>query len=143
MVTTKLRDNAGVTLLELMFASGVLALALSMLFGSLISISALSTIAEERTVAAAQVASVAEEVRNLNFDALIDYTPPPVGGPGVHRTVLIEVYDADGTAMPLPLAGGGGATPTLPNPVEVKITMVWETAGGRVYSSYVTTQVGR
>jgi len=142
MLKTNIRNNEGMTLLELMFASGILAMALSMLFGSLISISVLSSIAEDRTVAAAQVASMAEEIRTLNFDTLLDYVPPPVDGPGASRVMVIEVFDANGTAIAVPL-DASGANPTLPNPLEVKITMVWETNGGRVYSSYVSTQVGR
>lgn len=142
MVQATFKNDTGLTLIELMFASGILAMALSMLFGSLISISSLSIIAEDRTVAAAQVASVAEEIRAMPFNQLVAFTPPPIDGPGVNRAVLVEVFDADGTAMALPLAAGQNL-PLLPNPLEVKITMVWENSGGRVYSSYVTTQVGR
>ncbi len=140
-------NNGGFTLLELMFASGVLALGLAMLFGALISINALGQISEERTTATAQVASVLEHIRTQDFDDLLNYELPYLpSGPGVERAIVVECFDEDGGAVQLPMAQAAedtGVTPSFPNPLEVKVTMVWASDTGRPYSVSATTLVGR
>ena len=67
-------------------------------------------------------------------------------GPGVEHVIVVECYNEDGGAVPLPVSqvgGADGAQPILPNPLEVKVTMVWTTDRGRPYSVSATTRVGR
>lgn len=138
-------DNAGVTLLELMFAAGVLAITLGILFGALVTLNVMGQIAEGRTQASTALAGVLEEVRLLTFDQLIAYIPEPIESAGLDIALLIEVFDADGDPLPLPLAPGGGGNPisSLPNPVEVRATALWSRGGGRIFSSTASTFHGR
>jgi len=132
------------TLLELMIASGMLALALSMIFGSLISISVVGDISESRVNAANAVAGVLEQVRQKSLTDLAQFTPVLDSGPGVRRTVTLECYDNNGDAVSLPLpAEAQSQLAALPNPLEVKATLIWEDERGRVFSTYTSTYVGR
>jgi len=134
--------KAGMTLLELMVASGMLTLAMSMIFGSLMSISVVGNLSENRVDAVNAVSSVLEQVRQQSYEQILNFTPPELTCPGVRRTVTLECYNSAGTAIPLPL-GESQSLPSLPNPLEVKATLIWEDESGRVYSKYSTTSVGR
>src|SRR5688572_23384894 len=121
----KLKSTAGMSLVEIMLASGVLATALSLLFGSLMSISVIGKISEERVAARVELSSVLEEFSDMKQASdLLGYTLPTVEGPGVNHTAVVQAYLADGTAVSLPSVAN--PQPTLPNPVEVKVTYTWE-----------------
>ena len=126
------------TLLELMFASGVLAMGLALLFGSLVSINVLGNISEDRTSAAVQVASVLEHLRTQSYDDLLNYQlPPEPSAPGVKRAIVVECFDENGGSVPLPLRqtqDGVTETPNLPSPLEVRVTMAWASENGRAWS---------
>lgn len=136
--------TSGMTLLELMIASGMLALAMSMVFGSLISISVIGTISESRVDAANAVSSVLEQVRTMSYQELLEYAPPELTRPGVDRTVTLECFNAAGQSVSLPLSTTLLSNPpSLPNPLEIKATVIWEDEAGHLYSKYATTYVGR
>ncbi|MBI2435002.1 MAG: hypothetical protein HYV26_19275 [Candidatus Hydrogenedentes bacterium] len=137
------KDTAGMTLLELMFAAGVLALALSLLFGSLISINIIGQLSENRTMAASQLASVLEEVRALPIEELMLFAPPEVDGPGVEHQVSLTYFDGGGTEIDLPLDAVESIPSDLPNPLEIRATLIWSDDQGRVYSMDAVTQHGR
>lgn len=145
-----LANNAGMSLLEVTFAMGILATALSLLFGSLISITVISRLNEERAVASTEVASVLEEMRDMRLVDLLQHAPEPPGAPGVEQAVQFECYDGAGTAVALPLnietdAAGQPVEPlpNLPNPLEVKVTLLWTNEAGQVYESFMTASIGR
>lgn len=144
-------NNAGMSLVEVMFAMGILATTLSLLFGSLISISVVGKINEEKAVANTALNSTLEELRGKPLKDLLLYAPDTPEKPGVERSVLLECYDADGTAVELPMdlavdPDSGAlleALPDLPNPLEVKATLLWTNEKGHVFKSYATTSVSR
>lgn len=144
-------DNAGMTLVEIMFAMGILATTLSLLFGSLISISLIGRLNEEKAVASTALNSTLEELRGKPLKDLLLYAPETPDKPGVERTVLLECYDDDGVAMEIPMdlevdPDSGAlleALPDLPNPLEVKATILWTNEKGHVFQAHATTSVGR
>ena len=144
-------SNAGMSLDEVMFAMGILATTLSLLFGSLISISVVGKLNEEKAVANTALNSTLEELRGKPLKDLLLYAPDTPEKPGVERSVLLECYDADGTAVELPMdlavdPDSGAlleALPDLPNPLEVKATLLWTNEKGHVFKSYATTSVSR
>ena len=137
----RLPANAGLTLLEVMFAAGVLAMALSLLFGSLLSMNVVGQISESRTSAASQLASVLEELREMPIEQVVNYTPPELYGPGVSTVVSVGYYDADDGFVLLPLAGD--APLNLPNPLQVKAELIWTDERDRLYSMEAVTYHAR
>lgn len=125
-------NDAGVTLIELMFAAGILAMSLSIIFGSLISISVLGNINEQQTQAMSQLSSLVEEISQMQASSLPGYTPPPLTGPGVSQSVTLGIVRADGVVTPMPAAGAGLAG--LPNPAHIQVTLNWVDNNGRAYS---------
>lgn len=144
-------DNAGMSLVEIMFAMGILATTLSLLFGSLISISLIGRLNEEKAVASTALNSTLEELRGMPLKDLLLYVPETPDKPGVERTVLLECYDDDGAAVEIPMElevdPDSGvlleALPDLPNPLEVKATILWTNEKGHVFQAHATTSVGR
>jgi hypothetical protein len=130
----KTRDwmpRAGFSLLELMFASGILALALALIFGSLLSIAAVENVNRANTQATALLSSLMEDVLRTPYSSLLQYTPPSVSGLGSGATVTVACITSSGGQITLPYSGSG--TPALPNPVEVVITLTWQDAKGHSY----------
>lgn len=143
-------NNEGMSLVEVMFAMAILATTLSLLFGSLISISVVGRLNEEKAVADTAVNSTLEELRGKPLKDLLLFVPETPEKPGAERTILLECYDKDGAAISLPMdlsvdANGvlQEALPDLPNPLEVKATLMWTTQSGHVFKTYATTSVGR
>lgn len=137
----KLTDQAGMTLLEVMFASGVLAMGLSMLFGALISINVVGELSESRAQATAELSGILEELRFMSRNDVLAYVAPELTQPGTYQAVTLETYDAEGTALSLPLDPGIDAE-DLPVPLEVKATLIWQDESGHVFSVFATTQCG-
>lgn len=137
------RNDAGLTLIELTFAAGVLAVALSVMMGALLSLTVMGDVAEGRTRAVTALAGVIEEIHRVGPEMLAQ-TPEPVESNGYVMAVMIEAIDTDGIAMELPLAvdANGNPSATLPNPVEIQVTVMWEGVRGRVFSARSTTMMG-
>ncbi len=133
-----LREECGVTLVELMIAAGVLAVAIVLLLGGLISIGETNAITENQTVASAYLESVVEETQALSYDQLLAYQPPAMTGLGASSTIQVQCMDSAGNPVMLPVdpASLGGA---LPNPTEVQITVVWNDVRGRVFTARTST----
>lgn len=135
------KSTAGMSLVEIMLASGVLATALSLLFGSLMSISVIGRISEERVAARVELSSVLEDLSDIKTTAqLLSYTLPPLKGPGANHTAVLQAYLAGGTTITLPSVAD--PLPVLPNPVEVKVTYTWEDDAGHVYQVFASKMVG-
>ena len=141
----KRKRDAGLTLLELMFATGIAAAALSLLFGSLISISVMGRVNQGRTMAATTLSGVLDEVNTMGYEELLAYIPPEVKGPGV--THLIELACVIGSdqediqRIPLPLYEGNEVS--LPNPLEVEVTLTWQEDSGHTFRMKTSTLAGR
>lgn len=143
-------DTAGMSLMEVTFAMGILATTLSLLFGSLINITVVSRLNEERAIANTELASILEDMRGRPLADVLEYAPEIPGHPGVEQTVLMECYNGDGGAVSLPMALSRdeqgaltGPLPDLPNPLEVKVTLLWTTDSGHVFKAEATTSLGR
>jgi type II secretory pathway pseudopilin PulG len=126
-------NESGMTLLELMFAAGVLGMALTLLFGSLLTISAVGGMAEGRGIAVTHLASVMEQLRALNYNEMLAYQPPGFTALGATEQVKVECFKDDGTTVQLPVAPGSLPTP-LPNPARARCTISWYDQRGHALS---------
>jgi len=140
MTSRKLKNNSGMTLIELMLACGVMALALSLLFGSLISMRVIGEVSEERTAAVTAASNVLEELRTKNLTQLMASELKLPYGPGVKRAVTVRIVDSNGSQVTLP---SNMAVANLPNPLEVQALVIWEDQRGRVYSHSSSTKIPR
>jgi len=123
----------GFTLLELMFAVGILAGTLSLLFGSLLSVSLAGGITEDRAVAVTHLSSVMEELSTLSFDQMMAYAPPVFGNLDDNESITLECLDADGGIIPLP-ADPATLGVTLPNPLVIQCRVTWTAENNRTLS---------
>jgi len=131
--------DAGVALIEVMFATGIMALSLTMIFGSVISLGDLGSISENRRIASSHLASLQEQVRALSYDEVLSFAPKPSDA---SETVVFEYTDAKGAAVPLPLGAQPPAEP-LPNPLEVRLTVTHKDAKGYAHTVSGSTLVMR
>ena len=143
-------ENGGMSLIEITFAMGILATSLSLLFGALISITVIGRVNEDKAIANTELASVLEEVRGMSLAELLTYTPEAPAHPGVEQVLVLECYGDDAAAVALPMAleldDDGkpvGPLPDLPNPLEVKATLLWTNSSGHVFQASTTTSLGR
>jgi hypothetical protein len=147
MVEKRQKNNAGLTLLELMFASGIVAMALALLFGSLISMRVMGQANEDQVKATAFLGSILEEVNALAFDQLGAITTPTnLLGPGKTRNrnivLAFTVPKSDGSISSYALPYTGDIS-LIPNPVEVKVTLTWQDEVGRNLQMVTSTMKGR
>lgn len=163
MKKVEIEEEAGLTLLELMLASGVMVTTLAMLFGSLLSVSLVGEIAEQREVAVSHIASVMETMRTTPLNELPSMELPPMGGLGCAEVVQIAYINESGEAVVI-MSGSpdpygdtlgdmdgedGGQTtgefdPTvLPNPLELQVTIDWVNSQGHPATSTASMVVGR
>lgn len=123
--------EAGLSLVELMFAAGVLVVALTLVFGSIMAISEARGISHERALAAQQVSSILEDIGRLSFDELLVYDPPEFSG--------LRNGDAEIEYVDMPT----DPDEEPPNPLEVKITLNWQDGRGRHSSESASAQFRR
>lgn len=119
----RLREESGVTLLELMFASGIMAIALSMLFGSLVSISVVGRVTASRATAVTHLSSVLEDLRSRGFPDLLTYTTA-ARNELRDETIQVKCVKTDGSLATFPIASGTSLT-GFPNPLQVQCTITW------------------
>lgn len=141
-----LKPTAGLSLLELTFASGILAMSLSLLFGSLISITLVARLNEDKATANTELLSVLDEVRGMALDDLKEYEAPLLRHPGVERAISLVCYNSKGEQIPLPLSGDNSDAldgPDLPNPLEVEATLLWSNEKGQMFRATASILVAR
>ena len=136
-------SDGGFTLVEVMFAAGTLALALTLLFGSLISINLMGEVNEGRTKASNHLASVMENLRSRSLNDVITQEIPLYTEDHVEIAVALEAVNTSGERVSLPVTDTVQAMAALPDPVEVVATAVWTDTRGRMYTSTASTMVGR
>jgi type II secretory pathway pseudopilin PulG len=130
------------TLIELMIAAGVLAIAFVMLFGSLFSVSELGGSTEDRVLANNYVATVLEDVRQLNPEVLVNYTPAQAPGLGARQFAGAFAVANDGSLAQLPFSESSAAM-NFPNPTEVQVLVAWIDTAGRRHIVRGSTLKGR
>lgn len=131
-------ESAGVTLIELMIASGILALAFVLLLGGIISINQTNAITENQAHASAHLESVIEELQGLSLEQLLAYQPPALPGLGAASSIQLTCLDSGGNSVPLPIDASTLSAP-IPNPAEVQITVLWSDTRGRLYTARTST----
>ncbi|NLV41637.1 MAG: hypothetical protein GXY15_10475 [Candidatus Hydrogenedentes bacterium] len=136
-------SDGGFTLVEVMFAAGTLALALTLLFGSLISINLMGEVNEGRAKASNHLASVMESLRSRSLNDVITQEIPLYTEDHVEIAVALEAVNTSGERVSLPVTDVVQAMAALPDPVEVVATAVWTDTRGRMYTSTASTMVGR
>lgn len=135
-IRNKPSGEAGFTLLELMFAAGILGMALAFLFGSLVTVSVASRATEDQGVAVTHLTSVLEELRARSFDDLLTYEPPTFGNLNDTEQITVRCFKSDGSALTLPSTLT--LTEPLPNPLQVQVQVTWQASQGRVFSKAAT-----
>ncbi len=125
--------KGGFTLLELMFAAGIVGLALAFLFGSLITISIASNLTQNRAIAGTHIVRVFEELRGASLQQILTYTPPVIQelGPSASETVRLEALLGAGYVV-LPVDPTTVAS--APNPLLLRCTVTWTGAENRPLS---------
>ena len=139
------KSNAGMSLLELTFAAGVLAMALSLLFGSLMSIALVARINSDKAMANTILSGVLDDVRGMSLDDLKSYEAPTLEQLGVNRVVSLAFFDAKGAEIPLPLKEEDESLEDedLPNPLEVVAMLLWTDEKGHVFHTRAAMLVAR
>lgn len=149
----------GMSLVELLLAAGVVATSLSILFGSLVSISVMERLNESRASAVLVLSSVMEEVSGMPWGEVPDYVAPSNDATGLTYEVTVEAYapqageeeggvvvagegeeEAGGGWVALPLPVDSGIE--LPKPLEYRVTVRWLDASGRIYEVHGTAMRG-
>lgn len=145
MQKRSISGTAGMTLLELMFAAGIVSLALAMLFGSLLSMTVVGQVNQSQMAASECMTSLMEEINSLPYDSLKAYVPSTtLKGPGTSREIALAFVvpkttgTTEYTAIPFT-----GSDATIPNPVEVRVTLTWKEANGQVFKTVTSTVKGR
>ena len=137
------RNDAGVTLIELTFAAGVLATALGIMFSALITLAVMGDVAEGRSRATTAMAGVMEEMRSATPMDVLTTAPAPVTTDGHTMAVMMEVFDTSGDPLVLPLTPDiSGNLPPLPEPMEIRVTLMWEGRRGHTFSTRSATMMG-
>ncbi|MFP4191309.1 MAG: prepilin-type N-terminal cleavage/methylation domain-containing protein [Candidatus Hydrogenedentota bacterium] len=143
----KRRNDAGMTLIELMIAAGIMTVAFVLLIGSIISISSTGQMTEDRALAAAHMGTITEELRGLAWDEFLAYEPPALGGLGTGAQIDIELIDTSGANETvlgaLPTTHDDLGTSFPPNPIEARITISWLDTRGHQLSTSATALFAR
>jgi len=138
---TRCKNNSGFTLLELMFAGGIMAMSMSLLFGSLIGLSVTGGLTESQAIAVTHLSSVAEELNTMSFTQLAAYAPPTFGNLGSAETIEVRCQDASGAMLTLPVDAATASN--LPNPLTVQVVVTWQDQRGYTFTKTATQQIYR
>ncbi len=131
------RGDEGMTLIELMIAAGIAAIAFVLLSGSLMSIATTNATTDDHATAAIHVNSVMEEIRPLDRVGLLAYAPPAFRGLGASEQVAVQIQDAAGNWVNLPAPA---LAPAPPNPARLRVTVAWLDNHGRNQQVRVGTE---
>jgi type II secretory pathway pseudopilin PulG len=129
--------NAGMTLLEILIASGIMATALVLVMSSLANIDATGETAGERSLANSHATSVLEELRGTDQVGLLLYRPPVFRGLR-GETITVQYVGTAGNLVTVPMAASSSVTP-IPNPTEIRVTVRWQTKSGHPHREVVST----
>lgn len=132
----------GFTLIEVMFAGGILLLALGLVFGSLISLALSSEAVEQRQYAEVRVSSAMEYLRSVPPEKRLGFDPAVFSANEKNKTLSAVCFDASGSPIPLPVTDESVRT-ALPNPVEIQVTATGVTARGFLVPARASALLGR
>lgn len=117
------KKQKGMTLIELMFAAGVLAFVLSMIFTSVVTMGMNREIHTQRLQAESTVSEILDQISRTSRDQILNFRPNLENLPGNNAVIRVEAISASGTPITLPNNGNIN----LPNPLEVRVTLTWQT----------------
>ncbi len=137
IVEVDMKRQDGMTLLELMFAAGILAFVLSMIFTSVITMGANGEIQAQRLQAESVVNEVLDQISRTDKSQILNFQPDVPNLPGTNANIQIEVIGSTGPIQ-LPV---NGQNVNLPDPLEVRVTLTWETTRGYVITKRGSTYV--
>jgi Tfp pilus assembly protein PilV len=134
----RFKQQLGLTLIEVMIAAGVLALAMVMALGSIVNISSTTAQSEDRAAAAAVVSSVIEQMRATPNFNLRDFDPADVVGGRIVPQAWVVTNNGE-IALP---ADGNAPNAAFNTPVQVRVEVNWMDNAGRLYTIDTTTILG-
>ncbi|HOQ31363.1 MAG TPA: type II secretion system protein [Candidatus Hydrogenedens sp.] len=117
------KKQQGMTLIELMFAAGILAFVLSMIFTSVVTVGMNREIHTQRLQAESVVNEILDQISRSDSSQILNFLPNVPKLPGTNAILQIEAVTADGTPITLPAS----SNINLPNPLEVRVTLTWQT----------------
>ncbi len=117
------KKQQGMTLIELMFAAGILAFVLSMIFTSVVTVGMNREIHTQRLQAESVVNEILDQISRSDSTQILNFRPNLPELPGTNATLQVEAVTAAGTPITLPASGNIN----LPNPLEVRVTLTWQT----------------
>ena len=141
-----IRSDAGMTLIEVILAMGIFAMALVMMIGSILSITAMAKVNEQSSEAITQLSGVVEEVQGIALSDLLEgYQIPDPLGLGPSATFELACMDPEGNRIVLPPEGelGEAAVQALDEPVEIEITLQWRNPQGHLMTKRALAAVWR
>lgn len=135
------KQQLGLTLLELMFAVGLLTFVLSSMFTSVVYLGANREIETERLQAESIANEILDQISRLDRTQLLTFNAPePEYMVGRNMTIQVVAIGSDGSEISIPVVGNSSSI-NLPNLVEVQVTITWTTARGYTMTKRVSTYV--
>ncbi|MCA1901410.1 MAG: type II secretion system GspH family protein [Candidatus Hydrogenedens sp.] len=131
------KKQQGMTLVELMFAGGIMAFVLSMIFTSVVTVGMNSEIHTQRLQAESVVNEILDQISRTDVTQILNFTPNLNHLPGNRAVVRIEAITASGSPISLPTT----TNVSLPNPLEVRVTLTWQTTRGYTITKRGSTYV--
>jgi len=131
------KKQQGMTLVELMFAGGIMAFVLSMIFTSVVTVGMNSEIHTQRLQAESVVNEILDQISRTDVTQILNFTPNLNHLPGNRAVVRIEAITASGSPISLPTT----TSVSLPNPLEVRVTLTWQTTRGYTITKRGSTYV--
>ena len=113
------KGNAGFTLLEVSFATGILLVSLGLAYGAVIGFALTGETADRRDAAMQAAASVMESIHGLSLESLAHFTPEETYGPRSGVSVTVEIRGQEEAWRSLPLAPDDALEPGAPIIVRV------------------------
>ncbi|HRI86738.1 MAG TPA: hypothetical protein PLJ47_00175 [Candidatus Hydrogenedentes bacterium] len=113
-----------------MVTTAILSGVFVLLVGGLINIAEMNGISEDHTQATAQLTNTLEALRGLPLSELLAYKPVDMSKLGATASMSLVCIGASGEVIPLPITEAKVAE-SLPNPLEVRATVLWRDMRGR------------
>jgi prepilin-type N-terminal cleavage/methylation domain-containing protein len=128
-------QQRGTSLIEILVAVAIFAVAMSGLLGSIFAVVYLSETSRNLTIATSDLNNIMERVRATPFDHLAQDFPQAVtDGPAANRyPAIIGGYRLNNQHITVTYANPAG------DPREVKTTITWEDKKGRPYTASFST----
>ena len=135
----QISKDSGFTLLELTMAVAMTSLGIVALLAGLVRTNAANQYAQERATVVDRVSTVADELSRATTADLLAYAPPAFQGTVPSTQIQVVYVNADGNEAP-PTAFTAA---TLPNPLEVHLTVNAASLTGHPINLQTSTVIGR